>query len=105
LLLLLFWDRGLTGWPMALNLWSSCLSLLTIGIIGLYHHVWLGIFKFFFCWDWSWNSGLCTCKAVTLPLDSQLLSILLWLFWRWKSHKLFAWAGLKSPSFWFQSPK
>jgi hypothetical protein len=36
-------------------------------------------------WDWSLHSGLCTCKASAVPLDSHphLQSILLWLFWRW----------------------
>jgi hypothetical protein len=29
------------------------------------------------------NSGLHTCKAVTLPLEPHLQSILLWLLWRW----------------------
>jgi hypothetical protein len=33
--------------------------------------------------DWSLNSGLCTCKVGTVLLEPDLLSILLWLFWRW----------------------
>jgi hypothetical protein len=37
----------------------------------------------FFWWDWSLNSGLHTCKAGILLLESYLQSILLWLFWRW----------------------
>jgi hypothetical protein len=37
---------------------------------------------FFFGWDWSLNSGLCTCKAGTLSLVPPLQFILLWLFWR-----------------------
>jgi hypothetical protein len=32
----------------------------------------------------------------TLLLEPHLQSILLWLFWRWGSHELFAWAGLES---------
>jgi hypothetical protein len=50
------------------------------------------------------NSGLCTCKAGTLPLEPRLHSILLWLFWTWGSHELFSQAGLQSQSSWFQSP-
>jgi hypothetical protein len=38
---------------------------------------------FFFLWNWSLNSGLCTCKAGALPLEPHLQSILLCLFWRW----------------------
>jgi hypothetical protein len=45
----------------------------------------LGLSQFvcFLFVDWGLNSGLCTCKAATLPLDPHLQSILLWLFWRW----------------------
>jgi hypothetical protein len=50
---------------------------------------------FFLWWDWGLNSGLCTCKAVTLLLEPHLQSILLWLFWRWGSLKLFASASLE----------
>jgi hypothetical protein len=39
--------------------------------------------------------GFHTCKADTLPPEPHLQSILLWLFWRWVSHKLFALVGLK----------
>jgi hypothetical protein len=38
---------------------------------------------FFFLWNWRLNSGFHNCKAVTLPLEPHLQSILLWLFWRW----------------------
>jgi hypothetical protein len=34
-------------------------------------------------WDQSLNSGFCSCKSGTLPLDPYLQSILLWLFQRW----------------------
>jgi hypothetical protein len=37
----------------------------------------------FFLWDLSLNSECRACKAGTLPLESHLLSILFWLFWRW----------------------
>jgi hypothetical protein len=37
----------------------------------------------FFWWEWGLNSGLCTCKACTLPLEPHLQSIFLCLFWRW----------------------
>jgi hypothetical protein len=43
----------------------------------------------------GFESGLHTCKTGTLPLEPHLQSILLWLFWRWGSYKLFAWTGLK----------
>jgi hypothetical protein len=33
-------------------------------------------------------------RAGTLVLEPHLQSILPWLFWRWESHELFAWAGL-----------
>jgi hypothetical protein len=36
----------------------------------------------FFWWDWGLNSRLHTCKAGSLPLEPNLQSILLWLFWR-----------------------
>jgi hypothetical protein len=42
--------------------------------------------------------GLSTYKAGTLPLEPHLMSILLWLFWKWGSHELFVWAGLESQS-------
>jgi hypothetical protein len=52
------------------------------------------------------NSELCACKAGVLPV-ATLQSILLWLFWRWGSRELFAWAGsnvdppnLSLPSSW-----
>jgi hypothetical protein len=32
---------------------------------------------------WAMNSGLHVHKADALPLEPQLQSILLWLFWRW----------------------
>jgi hypothetical protein len=38
---------------------------------------------FFFFMDLGLNSGLCDCKAGTLPLEPHLQSIFLWLFWRW----------------------
>jgi hypothetical protein len=41
------------------------------------------------------NSGLHACKAGTLLFEPHLQSILLWLFWRPKSHELFSWGGLK----------
>jgi hypothetical protein len=31
-------------------------------------------------WDWGLNLGLCSCNAGTLPLEPDLQSILLWLF-------------------------
>jgi hypothetical protein len=44
-------------------------------------------FGFFFflegLWYWGLNSGLGACKAGALPLEPQLQSILLWVFWRW----------------------
>jgi hypothetical protein len=52
----------------------------------------------FFFWsgerDWSLNPGLSTYEAGTQLLKPHLQCILLWLFWRWGSYKLFAWAGL-----------
>jgi hypothetical protein len=56
-------------------------------------------------WHSSLNSGLCACKAVALPLEPYLQFILLWLFWRWESHELFARAGLEPRSFQSQLPK
>jgi hypothetical protein len=54
-----------------------------------------------FWWDLGFNSGLHTCKAgMCLLLETHLQSILLWLFWRWGSFKLFAWAGFKPRSSW-----
>jgi hypothetical protein len=53
---------------------------------------------FFFGGIGEWqglNSGFHICKAGTLPLEPHLHSILLWLFWRWESHELFAQSGLK----------
>jgi hypothetical protein len=38
------------------------------------------LFIYFFWWDWSLNSVLCTCKAGALLLEPHLKSILLWLF-------------------------
>jgi hypothetical protein len=38
---------------------------------------------FFLGGGWGLNSGLCACKVGTLPLEPQLQSILLCLFWRW----------------------
>jgi hypothetical protein len=52
---------------------------------------------FFFLWIWGLNSGLYSCRADALPLP-HLQTIFLWLFWRWDSLKLFAWAGLKPKS-------
>jgi hypothetical protein len=49
----------------------------------------------FFGWYWGLNSGLHTCKAGALPPHLQF--ILLWLFWRWGFHKLFARAGFLDP--------
>jgi hypothetical protein len=38
----LFCNRVLTVWPrLATNSWSSCLSILSAGIIDIYHHTWL----------------------------------------------------------------
>jgi hypothetical protein len=51
--------------------------------------------QIFFWQDWGLNWGLHTCKAGALPLQPCLQSILLWLFWRWRSLELFAWADLK----------
>jgi hypothetical protein len=40
------------------------------------------------------NSGLHACKAEHYTAWAiPPKPILLWLFWRWWSHKLFAWAG------------
>jgi hypothetical protein len=39
---------------------------------------------------WGLNSRLHVYKAGALLLEPNLHSILLWLFWRWGSHKLFA---------------
>jgi hypothetical protein len=55
----------------------------------------LVIALFFFWWDWGLNSGHHVCKAGILPLEPHLQSILLWLFWRWGSHELFACIGFE----------
>jgi hypothetical protein len=47
---------------------------------------------------WCLNSGLRTCKAATCLLGPYFQSILLWLFWRWGLHELFARAGLEPQS-------
>jgi hypothetical protein len=52
-------------------------------------------FFFIFSCDWVMNSGLCACKADTVTFQPKLQSILLWLFWKWGSHELFAEAGIK----------
>jgi hypothetical protein len=44
----------------------------------------------YFWWDWSLSSELGICKAGALWLEPHLQSTLLWLFWRWRSHELFA---------------
>jgi hypothetical protein len=70
-----------------------------ISIESLFLSWGLSILLFFFWWgDLGLNSGLCTCKAGTLPLERHLQSIFLWLFWRWGLVKLFAWAGFKPRS-------
>jgi hypothetical protein len=46
--------------------------------LGVWH-----VFFFLFWWDWGLKSGLCSCKAGSLPLEYCLQSILLWLLWRW----------------------
>jgi hypothetical protein len=62
--------------------------------------------KFLFLWwDLGFNSGLYGCKAGTLLLEPHLQPILLWLFWRWGSHELFARAGLKLEPSGSQPPK
>jgi hypothetical protein len=43
----------------------------------------LGLILLYFWWDRGLNSGLHTCKAGVLLLESHLQSTLLWLFWRW----------------------
>jgi hypothetical protein len=53
---------------------------------------------------WFELGALCL-QAGALPLEPHLQCILLWLFWRWGSLKLFAWAGGKPWSLWFQPPK
>jgi hypothetical protein len=55
--------------------------------------------------DWGLNSGIHTCQAGALLLESYLQSIILWLFWRWKSYKLFAWAGIEPQSSQAQPPQ
>jgi hypothetical protein len=58
-----------------------------------------GLHSFFFKWDWSLNSGLCACKAVVLPLESHLQSILLCFFFlETESGEPFAQADLESQS-------
>jgi hypothetical protein len=42
-----------------------------------------------FRWDWGLNSELCDCKAGALPLELHVQSVLLWLFWKWRSPELF----------------
>jgi hypothetical protein len=68
-----------------------------MGIMGSHHMWWSSAWHVvsgpFFWWDWGLNSGLHNCKARIL-LEPHLHSILLWFFWRWGSHKLFAQAGL-----------
>jgi hypothetical protein len=44
--------------------------------------------------DLGLNSGLHTWKAGALPHKPHLQSVLLWLFWRWGTHKLFVQASL-----------
>jgi hypothetical protein len=77
---------------LPLNTLSACFAYLNYTFI----HLDLCLFFFFFLWDWSLNSGLCAYKVDTVMLEPHLQSILLWLFWRWKSHRLFAQAGLSS---------
>jgi hypothetical protein len=59
----------------------------------------------FFWWDWGLDSRVHACKAGTLSLEPQLLSILLWLFWRWGLANFLSQAGLEPWSSWSQSPK
>jgi hypothetical protein len=51
-----------------------------------------------FWWDLCLNSGLCTCKADSLPIEPNLQSILLWLFLKIGSGEQFVWAGLEPQS-------
>jgi hypothetical protein len=65
---------------------------------------------FFFWWDWGLNSGLHVCKAGAhkasiLSPEPHSQFILLWLFWRLGSHKLFIQAGLEFQSSQSQPPK
>jgi hypothetical protein len=53
---------------------------------------------FFFLVGLGFELGLCTCKEDTFLLEPHLQSVLVWLFWRWGSLELFAWAGLEPPS-------
>jgi hypothetical protein len=64
------------------------------------------ICPFLFLWGWGGEfktSSLHACKAGTLLLEPNLLSILLWLFWKWGSHELFTRAGLEPWSSQFHS--
>jgi hypothetical protein len=44
------------------------------------------------------NAGFHSYKADAVHLEPHIQSILLWLFWRWESLKLFSLAGLKPQS-------
>jgi hypothetical protein len=71
----------------------------------VWHWVKLVTLFFFFWWYRGLSSGLHIYKASILPLKPQLQSILLWLFSRWGSCKLFAWAGLELWFSWSEPPE
>jgi hypothetical protein len=62
-------------------------------------------YLFIFLWDGSLNQGLCICKAGALPLETQLQSIMLWLFRRWGLVNYLPRSGLELWSSQFQPPK
>jgi hypothetical protein len=66
-------------------------------------HVWqiLKMERLSFCFVLMWlgfELKASHFQTGALPLEPYLQSILLWLFWKWGPHELFAWAGLKPQS-------
>jgi hypothetical protein len=71
-------------WNIVFPLWPSLFLFTKSGRKLVIRHLTLealSVVLIKFWWDWSVNSGLCSCQARALPLESHLQSILLWLFW------------------------
>jgi hypothetical protein len=64
----------------------------------------LSFFFSFFWWDWGLNIGFSTFSRPSTPWAATPVHFGLVIL-EMGSHKLFAQAGLESPSSWFQLPK